>query len=139
MLPVPKDPSSNPLSAEARYGINAMELLINDVLLKGARRGFLRAKVFGGSSMIDLGREATFDVPRMNIQFVFDFLDRERVPVDAYSVGGDRPRRIHFFPRTTKVLMRFSDRGGRGISGRDARYSHALLESFENAGRPILF
>ncbi len=139
MLPVPKVPSSGPLSEEARYGVHAMELLINDLLRKGGRREALRAKVFGGGSMIDLGRDATYDVPRMNIRFVFGFLERERVPVDSYSVGGNRPRRVFFFPRTAKVLMRFSDRGERAVGGRDARYSHDLRESFANAGRPVLF
>ncbi len=139
MLPVPKNAPSGPLSEEARYGVHAMELLINDLLRKDARRDLLRAKVFGGSSMIDFGRAATFDVPRMNIGFAFDFLERERIPVDSYSVGGDRPRRVFFFPRTARVLMRFADRGGRAVSGRDSRYSHELQESFANAGRPVLF
>ncbi len=139
MLPVPKNPSPDIDSEEARYGVNAMELLVNDLLRKGVRREALRAKVFGGSSMIDLGRAATFDVPRMNIRFVFDFLERERVPVDAYSVGGNRPRRVFFFPQTAKVLLRFSDRGERAVSGRDTRYSQELQVSFSNAGRPILF
>ena len=35
-----------------RYGIHAMELLINDMLKLGATRAGLRAKIFGGASML---------------------------------------------------------------------------------------
>ena len=36
----------------ARYGIHAMELLINQLIKLGARRSYLEAKVFGGGNVL---------------------------------------------------------------------------------------
>ncbi len=36
-----------------RYGVHAMELLINEVLKAGGERGRLRAKLFGGARMFE--------------------------------------------------------------------------------------
>lgn len=41
------------LSDAARYGMYAMELLINDLLKKGVRKQDLRAKVFGAASLLE--------------------------------------------------------------------------------------
>jgi chemotaxis protein CheD len=139
MLPSHRTKDATLVSEEARYGIHAMELLINDLLRNGANRALLRAKVFGGSTMIKLGKPSTFDVPKMNIRFAFEFLDTERIPVDSYSVGGGSPRRIYFFPRTAKVLQRFTERGESAIGKRDERYSTQLQESFAAGGKPTLF
>src|SRR5919107_5888469 len=52
MLPDGGD-SDNPLiSASARYGTFAMEVLINELLKNGARRENLEAKVFGGGNVL---------------------------------------------------------------------------------------
>ena len=40
------------VSEAGRYGIHAMELLINDMMAKGTDRSKLRAKIFGGASVI---------------------------------------------------------------------------------------
>lgn len=139
MLPFPKRSELEPYSANSKYGVNAMELLINDILKKGGEKRALRAKVFGGSTVLDLEREATINIPKMNIDFVFNFLETERVPVDSYSVGGALPRKILFFPREQRVLMKFSKASIVGLERREAQYSHKLLEATENAGKPILF
>jgi chemotaxis protein CheD len=139
MLPFPKRAELDPYSPNSKYGVNAMELLINDILKKGGEKPALRAKVFGGSTVIDLDREATINVPKMNIDFVFNFLEMERIPVDAYSVGGALPRKILFFPLEQRVLMKFSRSSLVGLERREAQYAHKLLEDTENAGKPILF
>ncbi len=123
----------------AKYGVNAMEILINDILKKGGSKRKLRAKVFGGSTVISLKTEAVFNVPKMNINFAFGFLDVERIPVDAYSVGGALARKIYFFPVNARVLMRYSGSRASGLVHREAVYSNRLLEESENAGRPVLF
>jgi chemotaxis protein CheD len=48
MLPTSGSDVGGPASASARYGVNAMELLINELIRLGARRRNLEAKVFGG-------------------------------------------------------------------------------------------
>jgi chemotaxis protein CheD len=141
MLPVPKGTVIHPhIDAQsARYGVNAMELLINDLMKKGAERKRLRAKVFGASSVLYYEQEATFNVPKMNIEFIFEFLEMERIPVDAYSVGGSLPRKVYFFPRTAKVLMKYTKMASGSLSRRETRYAIALREAEKNDGKPVLF
>jgi chemotaxis protein CheD len=139
MLPYPKGVDDTLLSSSAKYGINAMELLINDLLKLGARKDRLRAKVFGGSAVITLDRAATFDIPEMNIRFVIEFLDTERIPVDSLSVGGRLPRKVYFFPATSRVLMKYTRSESSALSRRENAYAHKLVEEAKNAGRPILF
>lgn len=139
LLPFPKGTDAALYGVSSKYGVNAMELLINDMLKKGGEKRRLRAKVFGGSTVINLQREATYDIPKMNISFVFEFLETERIPVDSYSVGGVQPRRILFLPHEARILMKFSKASASSLVKREGRYSHALLEETENAGKPILF
>lgn len=139
MLPYAKTPEMGDVAVSAKYGVNAMELLINDILKKDGLKRNLRAKVFGGSAVIEYKKEATYNVPKMNIEFVFDFLDRERIPVDSYSVGGTLARKIVFFPLTAKILMRFSRSSATGLAHREDAYSQKLIEEFRNDGRPIIF
>lgn len=139
MLPVSRSPKGDEEADRAKYGVNAMELLVNDILKKGGEKRRLRAKVFGGSTVISLGKEAAINVPKMNIEFVFWHLDVERIPVDAYSVGGTLARRILLFPKTARVLMRFSGSESSVLARREAAYSNRLREQERNDGRAILF
>src|SRR4051794_8740670 len=68
-------------STSARYGVNAMELLINDVMRLGARRGRLVAKVFGGGNV--LAGCTLLNVGQANADFVTEFLRAESIPVVA--------------------------------------------------------
>jgi len=139
MLPYPKGVEAAILSTSAKYGINAMELLINDLLKMGARKDHLRAKVFGGSAVIIHDKAATYDIPEMNIRFAIEFLDTEGIPVDSLSVGGRLPRKIYFFPATSRVLMKYTRTESSALSRREDAYAHRLVEEASNAGRPILF
>lgn len=88
-------PEANGSAAPAAsFGINAMELLINDLIKKGADRRRLTAKVFGGARMI----AGLSDVGAKNGAFVLDFLKREGIPCTAQSLGGTQARRIQFWP-----------------------------------------
>ncbi len=77
-----------------RYGVHAMEMLINDLLKKGARRKGLRAKLFGGANMAsNLG-----DIGQSNARFAKSFLETEDIPCLAESLGGTSARRVLFRP-----------------------------------------
>jgi chemotaxis protein CheD len=86
----------------ARYGDVAMELLVNDLLKRGARRGQLRAKVFGGARVL----EGAGDVGRKNLAFVFEYLRTEEIEVAARDVGGQVARRLCYVPSTGRLRMR---------------------------------
>lgn len=103
MLPDGGDPG-NPVSASMRYGTYAMEVLINDLLKAGARREHLEAKVFGGGAV--LRGFSAMNVGERNAAFVMQFLKTERIPVLAEDLNDIYPRKVYFFPRTGKVLVK---------------------------------
>jgi chemotaxis protein CheD len=103
MLPDGGDPG-NPVSASMRYGTYAMEVLINDLLKSGARREHLEAKVFGGGAV--LRGFSAMNVGERNAAFVIQFLRTERIPVVAEDLNDIYPRKVYFFPRTGKVLVK---------------------------------
>lgn len=77
-----------------RYGVHLMELLINDLLKRGARRDRLEAKIFGGAKTI-----ATFsNVGEQNAQFAMQFLRDEAIPVVGSSTGGEYGRKLEYWP-----------------------------------------
>jgi len=87
----------------ARYGANAMELLINDLLKRGARRSRLQAKAFGGGNVL---RGFADPVGSRNARFIVEYLAAERIPLLAQDLGDIHPRKIAFFPQTGRALVR---------------------------------
>ncbi|AAZ97569.1 CheD, stimulates methylation of MCP proteins [Thiobacillus denitrificans ATCC 25259] len=104
MLPDGGGDPGNPLSASMRYGAYAMEVLINQLLKAGARRENLEAKVFGGGNV--LRGFTTMNVGERNAQFVRDFLRAENIRVVAEDLNDVHPRKVYFFPRTGRVLVK---------------------------------
>ena len=88
----------------ARYGVHAMELLINDLLKRGARRQRLLAKVFGGGNVLSGFHSAP--IGTRNADFVLEYLAAERIPVMAQDLGGIHPRKVGFFAQTGRTLVR---------------------------------
>ncbi len=96
-------PKAGGASGSMRYGTNAMEVLINDILKQGGTKSRLEAKVFGGANVIDTSQKET--VGDRNGRFVIDYLRREGIPIVAQDLGGTRARRIFFFPSTGRVSV----------------------------------
>ncbi len=89
----------------ARYGVHAMELLINRCMREGADRFRLEAKVFGGGHVLKT-RGGSFSVPARNVEFAFSFLETENIRVITKDTGGFAARELHFFTDTGRVLLR---------------------------------
>ena len=104
MLPDGGSDSDSPVSASMRYGTYAMEILINDLLKAGARRENLEAKVFGGGNV--LRGFIAINVGERNAQFVRDYLKAENIRITAEDLNDVHPRKVYFFPRTGKVLVK---------------------------------
>ena len=103
MLPDGGD-ANNPVSASMRYGTFAMEVLINELLKAGARRENLEAKVFGGGAV--LRGFSAMNVGERNATFVMNYLRTEQIRVLAEDLNDIYPRKVYFFPRTGKVLVK---------------------------------
>ena len=77
------------------YGVNAMELLINDILKRGGDRRRLEAKIFGGANVVS----ALSDVGVRNATFARQFLTDEGIVIVGTDVGGTAARRIQYSPK----------------------------------------
>lgn len=85
--------------AAERYGAFLMEVLVNGLLARGAKRGRLEAKLFGGSRMA----AASGDIGQANATFAKGFLAMENIPLVGGSLGGMNARRVEFWPTTGRA------------------------------------
>lgn len=100
---LPHDKSEGAGGFSARYGVNAMEVLINEILKAGARKDNLEAKVFGAGNVI--ARVESTNVGQQNADFVIAYLRDEGIRLLASDLGGDRARRVFYFPATGKARV----------------------------------
>ena len=100
MLSNPRYSRDMPLhiSEAGRYGIHAMDLLINEMMARGTNRLLLRAKIFGGATIMnpDSPKDNFFCVGQVNCRFISEYLKSEGIPIDAMDIGGGFGRVIHF-------------------------------------------
>jgi chemotaxis protein CheD len=94
-----------------RYGIHAMELLINGMMARGAMRTRLRAHLYGGGNIVSgLGGIGT-----ANAAFARRFMTDEGIEIAHSDLGGTSARKVEFLPhegksRCTMVADRVPDR-----------------------------
>ncbi len=116
--------ADGPASASMRYGTQAMEILINQLLKAGAQRAQLEAKVFGGGRVLS-GMHA-LNVGERNAAFVRDYLRAEKIPVAAADLNDVHPRKVAYFPRTGKVLVKKLDSADSKLVQVEQQYSRTL-------------
>lgn len=85
----------------ARYGIYAMELLINEILKNGGNRQNLEVKITGGGKMF----ANMADVGKRNVEFVRKFLATEGLEIAAEEVGDIYPRKVRYYPGNGKLKV----------------------------------
>lgn len=94
-------------STSFRYGIHAMEVLINSLLRKGAERDSLVLKVCGAADVVS---GLSNRVGQANAAFIKLYAMHEQLNLQAQDLGGDNPRRVVFDPQSgsmkVKRLMR---------------------------------
>ena len=92
--------------AVQRHGVHAMELLVNELLKRGARRERLEAKLFGGARLID----GLTDVGRQNAEFAETFLADEGIRYVGGSLLGEHGRKIQFWPVSGRARQSLIER-----------------------------
>jgi len=85
----------------ARYGVYALECLVNQVLGSRGQRADLEVKVFGGGRVIEGGG----DVGRGNIELVRRFFAAEGIAITAEDLGERLARRIRYWPTTGRAQV----------------------------------
>ncbi|MDX1590105.1 MAG: chemoreceptor glutamine deamidase CheD [Oleiphilaceae bacterium] len=128
----------DPDATSARYGVHAMELLINELIKLGARRNHLEAKVFGGANVMP-----TFvsrPVGQQNADFVLEFLAAERIPVLAQDLLSSHPRKVYYFPATGRVMVRrLGSVRNATVFEREREYNQQLEQATSRGGEVDLF
>lgn len=123
------------MDESARYGLYAMETLINELLKSGCRKRDLKVKLFGGGQII----ANMSDVGRKNILFAKNFLYAEGLPLEASDLGLIFPRKVNFFPDSGKAMVkRLKTLHNDTITEREKQYA-ATLRSEPIAGDIELF
>ena len=87
-----------------RYGSYAMEMLINELMKKGAQRETMQAKVFGGGQVMH--SFTSMNVGERNTRFVLDYLRTEHIPVVSQDVLDIYPRKVCYFAHTGKAMVK---------------------------------
>lgn len=79
---------------DEHYGLYLMEVLINQMMTKGALKSRMKAHIYGGANM-HAGMTRIGDA---NAAFARRFLEEERIELARSDVGGDTARRVDFDP-----------------------------------------
>ena len=123
----------------AKYGMYAMELLINDLMKLGVKRADMRSKVFGGGAVLRFSDGSCSAIPASNVEFAFEYLREEGIPVLASDVGGKEPRKIFFYARSGKVLLKRIAGTLAGLVEREEERYLNSIQSRDLAGTVTLF
>ncbi|MBI1274830.1 chemoreceptor glutamine deamidase CheD [bacterium] len=120
---LPGDENTAVLSDAARYGVFAMESLINGILKAGGRKDRLEIKVFGGGNVINNSAR----IGSKNAAFIRSFLSKEGFTIASQDLEGDYPRRVHYYPQTGKALVRaLKRREDMAVVQEEARYTRSI-------------
>lgn len=98
------EPPANTPGAQVdeHYGVYLMELLVNEMLARGARKKNLRAHLYGGANV----NRNMMRIGTMNAEFAREFLRREGIVLMREDLGGTQARRVDFRPASGQVRCR---------------------------------
>ena len=123
----------------ARYGINAMELLINRIMSLGGRRKRFVAKAFGGAHVIPAISPEN-GVGRKIAAFILEFLELEGIDLVSHDLGGHEARKILFHTDTGEVLLKRIPSGHSLCVGcGERRFYQQLCRKYNKPGEINLF
>jgi chemotaxis protein CheD len=125
-------------NTSGRYGSYAMELLINELMKRGASRGSLEAKVFGGGAVI--AGMNSINVGERNTNFVLDYLRTERIPVLSKDVLDIYPRKVCFLPASVKAMdKRLAPSNPEALVAQERAAAQKVVPPASGAGSVDLF
>jgi chemotaxis protein CheD len=121
-----------------RYGSFAMDLLIGEMVKRGATRSTMEAKVFGGGAVIS-GMN-TINVGERNTAFVLDYLRTERITVVSKDVMDIYPRKVCFLPASGKAMVkRLASANTEALAAQERAASTKVVPVASSGGSVDLF
>ena len=138
---LPGDPAragtdADPIGLAGRYGVFAMEQLINELIKRGARKSNLEAKLFGGGAV--LRNFTALNVGERNAEFVLNFLRTEGIRIASQDLLDVFARRVAFFPTSGRALCRKLPQADAAVVSAEQKYN-AQLNSNKVGGDVELF
>lgn len=99
-----------------KYADTAIDILIDKLILLGARKTQMKAKIAGGAQMFQF--QSGSDIMRIgprNVEAVIERLKYHQIPVVSSDTGGSQGRTIEFDPVTSKLKIRTVNEGEKYI------------------------
>lgn len=103
MLPAAPDPANSVVDTPGKYVDSGFGELLGDLERRGADRSALKAKLVGGSSMLDISVGEA--VGERNVEAAERALDDADVPLVAAETGGNAGRSVAFCPASGDVTV----------------------------------
>jgi chemotaxis protein CheD len=135
MLPLAHERGWGDEPQSTRYGNFAMEKLINELIKSGCSRDRMEVKVFGGGNVTDSNQA----IGTQNAEFVLRYLRAEGLTCAAQDLGGQLPRRIHYFPKTGRVVRRILGGTDKAVIAREESAYASRLSTTKTSGEIQLF
>jgi chemotaxis protein methyltransferase CheR len=126
---LPEAGSDDP-DRSARFGVHAMELLINEIMRLGGQRHQLTAKLFGAAHVLS---QVPSRVPDQNARFVREFLRAEGIRVVTDRMGGSAAQDVRFDATTGRAQLRLIGTPGAALASEEAA---ARAQMVGNKGAP---
>lgn len=89
-----------------KYGVHAMELLVNGLLRAGGDRHRFKVRLLGGAKMYD----GAMDIGAENAHFAKWYVANEGFDLVDHSLGGRQGRNVRFWPVSGNVECYLLDR-----------------------------
>lgn len=90
-----------------KFANTAVKVLLEKMLVKGANRESIQAKIFGGANMFSLfSSQNKAPIGDSNVKVVLKELQQCNIPVVAKDLGGNKGRSILFDTTTGRVTMK---------------------------------
>lgn len=89
-----------------RYGNIAIPKLIEKMMIMGCKKSNLKAKVFGGATVLFSTGNGDLNMAAQNIILAKDILSSESIPTISHDVGERYGRKILFNTKTGEVMLR---------------------------------
>ena len=115
---------ADPIGLAGRYGVFAMEQLINELIKRGARKSNLEAKLFGGGAV--LRNFTALNVGERNAEFVLNFLRTEGIRIASQDLLDVFARRVAFFPVSGRALCRKLPQADAAVVSAEQKYNAQL-------------
>lgn len=93
-------------TARGRFGPSATAMLLERILGIGARLGDLRAKVFGGATVVMEAAADSMSIGERNARCAFDLLRDRGIPIVSCDTGGARGRKVIFMTGDGTALVK---------------------------------